>query len=298
MLNKLIITMLPLIPKTIIKMVAMKYIAGNSIDDAKRVTDEFARLGGMTTIDVLGEFVTTKEEAQTEKEESKRVLHAIKENNMPTYLSVKPTSQGLEIDEEFAYRNIKEIITLADEYGIFVRLDMENSPYTDGILNLYRRFRADGFDNVGIVLQAYMRRSEDDIKSLISLKPNIRLCKGIYKEAPSIAFQSKEEVRNNYKKLLRMIFDNDMYVGVATHDDVLINDAIAEIAKRKLTKAHYEFQMLLGVREKRRNEILNMGHPMRIYVPYGSDWYGYATRRLKENPDMASHIFKAMFTGK
>ncbi len=298
MLNKMIITMMPLIPKSIIKMVAMKYIAGDTLEDAKRVTNEFAKLGGMTTIDVLGEFVTTKEEAVAEKEESIRVLKAIKENNMPTYLSVKPTSQGLEIDEEFAYQNIKEIISLADEYGIFVRLDMENSPFTDGILNLYRRYRADGFDNVGIVLQSYMRRSENDIKSLISLKPSIRLCKGIYKESPEIAFQGKEEIRNNYKKLLRMILDNGMYVGVATHDDVLLDDAMNEIAKRGLQKDNYEIQMLLGVREKRRDAILKMGHPVRIYVPYGSDWYGYATRRLKENPDMAGHIFKAMFSKK
>jgi proline dehydrogenase len=294
----MIITMMPLIPKSIIKMVAMKYIAGDTLEDAKRVTNEFAKLGGMTTIDVLGEFVTTKEEAVAEKEESIRVLKAIKENNMPTYLSVKPTSQGLEIDEEFAYQNIKEIISLADEYGIFVRLDMENSPFTDGILNLYRRYRADGFDNVGIVLQSYMRRSENDIKSLISLKPSIRLCKGIYKESPEIAFQGKEEIRNNYKKLLRMILDNGMYVGVATHDDVLLDDAMNEIAKRGLQKDNYEIQMLLGVREKRRDAILKMGHPVRIYVPYGSDWYGYATRRLKENPDMAGHIFKAMFSKK
>ena len=295
MLNKIVITLMPLVPKKIIRMVAMKYIAGDKLDDAVRVTQDFAKIGGMTTIDVLGEFVTSKEEATAEKEESIRVLEAIKQHNLPTYLSVKPTSQGLEIDEEFAYKNIKEIVTKASEYGIFVRLDMENSPYTDQILNLYRRFRADGFENVGIVLQAYMRRSEEDIKSLIELKPSIRLCKGIYKEEPAIAFQGKEEIRDNYKKLLRLIMDNGMYIGIATHDEVLIRDAMNEISKRGLTSESYEFQMLLGVREKRRDEILKSGHQMRIYVPYGTDWYGYATRRLKENPDMAGHIFKAMF---
>ncbi len=298
MLNKIVITMLPLIPKPVIRMVAKRYIAGDTLDDAVRVTLDFARMGGMTTIDVLGEFVETKELALAEKEESKRVLEAIVQNNLPTYLSVKPTSQGLGIDEEFAYQNIYEILETANQKGIFVRLDMENSPYTDKILNLYRRFRADGFDNIGIVLQAYMRRSADDINSLRELKPNIRLCKGIYKEAPEIAYQGKEEIRDNYKKLLRQILDEGMYVGIATHDDILLNDALEQIAKRGLGKEEYEFQMLLGVREKRRDEILSLGHRMRIYVPYGSDWYGYATRRLKENPDMAGHIFKAMFIKK
>ncbi len=290
--------MMPLIPKPVIRMVAKKYIAGDTLDDAVRVTLDFAKKGGMTTIDVLGEFVESKELAIAEKEESKRVLNAIEKNNLPTYLSVKPTSQGLGIDEEFAYKNIYEILETANQKGIFVRLDMENSPYTDKILNLYRRFRGDGFENIGIVLQAYMRRSEGDINSLRELKPNIRLCKGIYKESPEIAYQDKDEIRDNYKKLLRQILDGGMYVGIATHDDILLNDAMEEIAKRGLTDKEYEFQMLLGVREKRRDEILNLGHPMRIYVPYGSDWYGYATRRLKENPDMAGHIFKAMFIKK
>ncbi len=295
MLNKIVITLMPLVPKKIIHLVAKKYIAGDVLDDAVRITQDFAKQGGMTTIDVLGEFVTSKEEATTEKEESLRVLDAIKKFDLPTTLSVKSTSQGLDIDEEFAYQNIKEIVTKANEYGMFVRLDMENSPYTDQILNFYRRFRAEGLDNVGIVLQAYMRRTEDDINSLLALKPSIRLCKGIYKENASIAFQGKEEIRENYKKLLRLILNNGMYVGIATHDEMLILDALNEIEKLGLSKEDYEFQMLLGVREKRRDNILSQGHPMRIYVPYGTDWYGYATRRLKENPEMAGNIFKAMF---
>jgi len=277
-------------------MVAKKYIAGDTLNDAVRVTKDFELLGGMTTIDVLGEFVTTKERALHEKEEAKNVLAAIKDNNLQTYLSVKPTSLGLGIDVNFAYDNIKELLTIASDNNQFVRLDMENSPYTDKTLDLFKRFRADGFQNVGIVLQAYMIRSEYDVKSLVHLKPSIRLCKGIYREAPEIAFQGKEEVRKNYKKLLRLILDNGLYVGIATHDDVLINDALEELDKRNINKNDFEFQMLLGVREERRNEILRMGNRLRIYVPYGEDWYGYATRRLKENPDMAGHIFKAMFT--
>lgn len=295
MLNKLIIKTMPLIPKPIIHMVAKKYIAGDSLKDAVNVTQEFEKLGGMTTIDVLGEFVTTKERALHEKNEAKLVLKAIKDNKLNTYLSVKPTSLGLGIDVDFAYTNIKELLSIASDNGQFVRLDMENSPYTDKTLDLFRKFRAEGFQNVGIVLQAYMFRSENDIQSLVDLKPSIRLCKGIYKESPDIAFQTKQDVRDNYKKLLRIIFDNGLYVGIATHDDILINDALEEIDKRNIKRDDYEFQMLLGVREEKRNEILQLGHQLRIYVPYGEDWYGYATRRLKENPDMAGHIFKAMF---
>lgn len=294
MLNKLIIKSMPLIPKSIIHMVAKKYIAGDTLNDAVRVTKEFEQLGGMTTIDVLGEFVTTKERALHEKSESKNVLKAIKDNNLPTYLSIKPTSLGLGIDESFAYQNIKELLEIASAQNTFVRLDMENSPYTDKTLNLFRRLRADGFRNVGIVIQSYMKRSENDIKSLIELKPSIRLCKGIYKEAPEIAYQSKEEVRDNYKKLLRLILDNGLYVGIATHDDILINDALEQISQRNLNKELYEFQMLLGVREERRNALLKSGHRLRIYVPFGKDWYGYSSRRLKENPDIAGYIFKAM----
>jgi len=286
---------MPLIPKPIIHMVAKKYIAGDSLKDAVNVTQEFEKLGGMTTIDVLGEFVTTKERALHEKNEAKLVLKAIKDNKLNTYLSVKPTSLGLGIDVDFAYTNIKELLSIASDNGQFVRLDMENSPYTDKTLDLFRKFRAEGFQNVGIVLQAYMFRSENDIQSLVDLKPSIRLCKGIYKESPDIAFQTKQDVRDNYKKLLRIIFDNGLYVGIATHDDILINDALEEIDKRNIKRDDYEFQMLLGVREEKRNEILQLGHQLRIYVPYGEDWYGYATRRLKENPDMAGHIFKAMF---
>lgn len=286
---------MPLVPKPIIHLVAKKYIAGDTLADAVRVTQDFQKLGGMTTIDVLGEFVTTKERALHEKEQSKLVLGAILDNSLPTYLSVKPTSLGLGIDTEFAYNNIKEILAIAESNGTFVRLDMENSPYTDKTLDLFRRFRADGFMNVGVVIQAYMRRSWDDIVSIADLNPTIRLCKGIYREAPEIAYQGKDEVRDNFKRLLRLIFDKGLYVGIATHDDILLNDAMNEITKQNLKKEDYEFQMLLGVREERRNEILRLGHNLRIYVPFGEDWYGYSTRRLKENPDMAGMIFKAIF---
>jgi proline dehydrogenase len=295
MLNQLIIKMMPLIPKAIIHQVAKKYIAGDELSDAVRVTKDFAKMGGMTTVDVLGEFVSSRERALHEKEMSSLVIDAIIENKLPTYLSVKPTSLGLGIDFDFAYNNIKELLTKANEHNIFLRIDMENAPYTTSTLELYKKFRAEGFDNVGFVVQAYMFRSMEDIKALAEYKPNARLCKGIYKESPQIAFQNREEVRDNYKKLLDYMLDNGYYTGIATHDDVLIDYAYKALSKRGMKHEEYEFQMLLGVREEKRNSILKDGHRMRIYVPFGKDWYGYSSRRLKENPNMAGYIFKAMF---
>ncbi|TAL70882.1 MAG: proline dehydrogenase [Bacteroidetes bacterium] len=296
MLNQIIVKMMPIVPKGIIHQVAKKYIAGDELSDAVRVSKELLSNGGaMTTVDVLGEFVTTKERAMHEKEESSKVLDAIKENNLKTYLSVKPTSLGLAVDEDFAFENISNIIKKAAENNIFVRLDMENSPYTTKTLNLYKKLRAEGLNNVGVVIQAYLFRSETDIKDLMQYKPSIRLCKGIYRESPEIAFQTKEDVRNNYKKLLRLIIDNGLYIGIATHDEPLINDAREYLKKVNLKKEDYEFQMLLGVRDEKRKEILAQGHRLRVYVPFGKDWYGYSTRRLKENPKMAGMIFKAIF---
>jgi proline dehydrogenase len=296
MFNQIIVKMMPLVPKGIIHQVAKKYIAGDELSDAVRVTKElYAESGAWTTVDVLGEFVTTKERAMHEKGESMEVLDAIHENQIHTYLSVKPTSLGLGIDENFAFDNISSVIKKAAELNIFVRLDMENSPYTTKTLELYKKLRAEGLNNVGVVIQSYLFRSEDDIKSLLTYKPSIRLCKGIYRESPEIAYQSRVEVRNNYKKLLRLILDNGLYVGIATHDDPLLDDARELISQRKLPTEDYEFQMLLGVRDEKRKEILAEGHHLRVYVPFGKDWYGYSTRRLKENPGMAGMIFKAIF---
>ena len=298
MLNQLIIKTMPLVPKFMIHQVAKKYIAGDVLQDAVNKTLELQKEGGWSTIDVLGEFVDNKERALHEKAMSSKVLDAINDNKLHSYLSIKPTSLGLGIDVKFSYLNIKELLQKSREFGLNVCIDMENSPYTDKTIDLYRRFRDEGFDNVSIVIQAYMRRSYKDIESLLSYKPSIRLCKGIYKEAPEIAYQEKQEVRDNYKKLFELIVENKMYIGIATHDEELINYAEERIKSLGMKKEEYEFQMLLGVREDRRSELLRQGHHLRVYVPFGVDWYGYYTRRLKENPQIAGHIFKAIFTNK
>lgn len=294
-LNQLIIKTMPIVPKSIIRRISRRYIAGENLEDAVRVTQDLMKIGGMSTIDVLGEFVTTKEMALHEKDMCSKVLDAIKDYRLETYLSVKPTSLGLDINFDFAYDNIKELVEKASKLGIFVRLDMENSPYTDKTFDIFRKLRNDGYQNVGIVIQAYLYRSENDIKSLAEYKPSIRLCKGIYRESPTIAIQDREGIRNNYKKLLQLILDLGLYPAIATHDEVLISHALELIEKYNLKRDDYEFQMLLGVREERRNELLRMGHRLRVYVPFGKDWYGYSSRRLKENPNIAGYIFKAIF---
>lgn len=294
-LNNLIVKTLPIVPKSIIKSVAGRYIAGDNLTDAVRVSKELSKQGASSTIDVLGEFVTSRERSLHEWQTAYSVLEAIHLNNLETYLSLKLTSLGLDIDKEFGFANVRSLVEKASELGIFVRMDMENSPYTSITLDFYRRLRAEGFDNVGVVLQAYMKRTVDDIRSLLPLQPSVRLCKGIYIESQDIAFKLPEEIRTNYKQSLRLLIDNGANVRIATHDDQLIDEAIQYVTTNNINSNQYEFQMLLGVREERRNEIIRSGFGMRIYVPFGSDWYGYSTRRLKENPQVAGYVLKAMF---
>lgn len=297
MLNELIAKSLPIVPKPIVRQVSSRYIAGETVPDAVNTVRRLNGLGAVCTVDVLGEFVSSRSQAEQEAQMSSTVLDAIHTNQLQSGLSVKLTSLGLDIDDEFCYNNVRSIVAKAQAIKRFVRLDMENSPYTDKTITLYHRLRTDGFDNTGVVIQAYMRRSEDDIRKLSKAGASVRLCKGIYVESEIIAFRGREEVQENYKQLLRLLFDNNMYVGIATHDDVLLDFALEEIAKRGVSRDRYEFQMLLGVREQKRDALIKQGHKIRIYVPFGHDWYGYSVRRLKENPEVAGHIFKAMFTG-
>jgi proline dehydrogenase len=297
MFNQLVAKALPIVPKPIVRAVSSRYIAGETIQDAVNTTRKLNAANAKATIDVLGEFVSSRTQAEQETQMSSSVLSAIGETNIQSGLSVKLTSLGLDIENEFCYKNVVSLVKKAHEIKRFVRLDMENSPYTTQTIDIYKRLRSEGLDNTGVVIQAYMRRSEDDIKDLAKMGASVRLCKGIYIEPSNIAFQGREDVQDNYKKLLRLLFDNDMYVGIATHDDELLDDARNEIAKRGIKPDRYEFQMLLGVREQKRDALIKEGHKMRIYVPFGHDWYGYSVRRLKENPEVAGHIVKAMFTG-
>lgn len=295
LLNKLIVNALPLIPKPVVGQVAKRYIAGTTLPDGVRTVRELNHKGMMATMDLLGEDVKDDGEANTVKRNILPILRTIKENSLDSNMSVKPTQLGLKIDKELCYQNVKEIITEASALCNFVRIDMEDATTTDATLDLYRRLRKEGHTNTGVVIQAYMRRSEADVTALVKEGANVRLCKGIYNEAPDIAFKGRQEIRDNYLKLLHILLGGGCYVGVATHDDFLLDGALAMIQKLRLQKNQYEFQMLLGVRENRRDQIVGQGHRVRVYVPYGEQWYAYSTRRLKENPLMAWYITKAIF---
>jgi len=295
MLNFLISRFIGYVPKPIVKKVSTRYIAGAKLDDAIRVIRALNGSNALATVDVLGEFVNTTEQVTLSMAHDIEVLDTFFREHVLSNLSIKLTSLGLNIDYELCCRNVKKILECATQYNNFVRMDMEDSSCTRKTLDVYKRMRSEGFTNTGVVLQAYMRRSAADIDALPRENLNVRLCKGIYIEPESIAYKGYEEVRNNYKLLLRKLIDTGAYVGIATHDEALIQDAYALINERNLPKTAYEFQMLLGVREERRSQIIRDGHRMRVYVPFGDDWYGYSTRRLKENPQIAMNVVKSLF---
>jgi len=243
---------------------------------------------------VLGEFVTERSRAEESTSEYQVLLERLASEKLDGNISVKLTAIGLDIGPQFARENARKVLERAAKHGTFVRIDMENSPYTTETLKLYDEFRKEF--RVGVALQAYMRKSSEDVRKLMENgATNFRLCKGIYMEAEEIAFRDREEIRNNFVALLDQMFSGRAYVGIATHDDVLVNKAEKLIAKHKLNRDQYEFQMLLGVRHDLRNAIVSRGHRLRVYVPYGESWYGYSTRRLKENPQLAGYVFKNMF---
>lgn len=295
LIDRIISKTLPFAPRFLVRSVASRYIAGATLDDAMNSVAALNAEGAMATIDVLGEFVRNEEVAKAETEQSIRVLEEIHRRGLQANLSVKLTSLGLDIDTEFCYANLRAVVACAASLASFVRTDMENTPYTQRTIDLQRRLRVDFPDSVGIVMQAYLRRCYDDVVSLADEGANFRLCKGIYIEPPDLAFQSREEVQANFLRCLEAIVDRGCYVGIATHDDVLIEGARRIIDTRRLRPDQYEFQMLLGVRDSRRRELIAQGHRMRVYVPFGQDWYGYSIRRLKENPAIAGHVLRSLF---
>jgi proline dehydrogenase len=301
--NKAIALVLPIIPKTIVRKVSERYIAGATLDHAVRTVRALNSKGAMATVDVLGEFIANIDQAQENMRYSCEVIRRLHSDGLQGNLSIKLTSLGLGIDEKMCEQFVREILITARENGnMFVRMDMENSPYTDMTLALYRKLRRD-FSNVGAVLQSYMRRTLSDINKLITegevlnVATNIRLCKGIYVEPEAIAFQKRAEVQENYMLSLDALFTAGAYVGIATHDDALINGAKQLIRTHNLSNDRFEFQMLLGVREQVRDHLIQEGYRLRVYVPFGEDWYGYSIRRLKENPKMGGYIVKALLTG-
>lgn len=293
-LNKLIVSFVKLMPNSIVWIFSKRYIAGENLGDAVNLVKSLNEKGIYATIDVLGEAIKNKDEALEDKNKCLEVLDAIKNNNLMANLSIKPTQVGLGLGEEFAYKQVSELMEKAKEINNFLRIDMENSPYTDSTFRLYRRLR-EKYNNVGVVIQSYLKRSYNDVGELNKLNTNYRLCKGIYIEPVEIAYKDKQKIRENYIKILEEILKEDNYVGIATHDEYLINESYKLIKELNIPKDKFEFQMLLGVREDLRDKINTDGYKIRIYVPFGKDWYKYSIRRLQENPQIAGHIVKNLF---
>jgi proline dehydrogenase len=282
------------IPGPLVGFFAKGYIAGEQLADAVRVTRELNRQRMLATIDILGEFIKTKNEALYFKQQCLEILETIARERIEANLSLKPTQMGLLLDEEFAFANIREIVARAAELSNFVRIDMEDIECTDATIKLYRQMREEFPGHVGLVLQAYLRRTGADVESLSDAPMHFRLCKGIYHEPRTAAWKDPVTINRSFVKNLERMFKHKSYVGIATHDEKLVFEAFELIDQYGLKPDEYEFQMLLGVDEELRQIIVDAGHRLRVYVPFGASWMPYSRRRLKENPSIAKHALRQM----
>jgi len=290
--HNILIKVLPLVPKPIVKFVSKRYVAGSTLESAVETVIKLNNEGAVATLDLLGESASNKEECDSAVSEYLKILETIANYNLGCNISLKPTQLGLLIEKELCYQNIFIIVEKAKSLNNFVRIDMEDSQCISSTLEIFSRLRKE-FQNVGVVLQAYMRRSLDDINNLVNLKANIRLCKGIYNEARTIAFKDPFIINQNFSLLIEKALKSNCYIGIATHDEQIVWEGLKYIDCFHLDQSQYEFQMLLGVDEELGKIILNAGHKLRIYVPYGEKWYPYSMRRLKENPKIAVYVMKA-----
>jgi proline dehydrogenase len=291
--DKLIRHGMPFVPKPIVGKVAQRYVAGETMEDAVRVIRELNQEGAMATVDVLGEEVRDPAKAEQAMKQYLGLLDTIEREGIDANVSVKPTMLGLKIDEEMCLELIGDIVRRAAERGNFVRIDMEDHSCTDGTLRIYRKLHEEA-GNVGVVLQSYLHRTIADINDLLPLRPNIRLCKGIYREPRRIAWKLYETVRSNFIYALDKLLEGGAYVGIATHDSHLVWAGMSSADRLGLDRMAYEFQMLYGVDPELRRIIIEQGHRLRVYVPFGRDWYPYSMRRLRENPTVAHHVTRAM----
>jgi proline dehydrogenase len=299
MINRLIASTLPLLPKRFAWLFSRSYIAGETVDDAMSACLALNANGIKTTVDILGEFIQNLGEAEKNRDEYLALIDIAQHTGLDGNYSVKPTMFGLLIDAEACYGHIREIVAKAADYGNFIRIDMEDSNCVDLEIRLFRRLKAEFPQNVGLVLQAYLRRTIDDMKDLMDLHSptvplNFRLCKGIYAEPGHIAFQRHDEINAHFLEDLEFMFRNGVYPGIATHDRALVDGALALIERYDVPRNRYEFQMLYGVTPVLRHSLIDAGHTMRVYVPYGRHWFGYSTRRLKENPKIVNSIVKSL----
>lgn len=300
MLNKLIANILPHMPKKLVWVFSKRYIAGESIEEGLLASKLLNEKKMEVTVDLLGEFIKSLDEAKENRNQYFDIIQRFTSEKIIGNFSLKPTMFGLLIDKEVCFGYIREIVALAAEKNSFVRIDMEDSACVDMEIEIYNKLRAEFPKNVGLVLQAYMRRTRSDLERFHVINAggyqlNFRLCKGIYVEPEKIAFKGYQEVRDNFLNDLDYMFRNKMYAAIATHDKFLVERSFRLIEKYDIPKNMYEFQMLYGVTPELRQTIIDKGHKMRVYVPFGKQWFNYSTRRLKENPKMASEIIKALF---
>ena len=282
---------LPAVPRSVVRRVSAPYIAGPTLDDALHTVVSLNAEGKRATVDVLGEEIHTADEARAIATAYGDVLAALDTGHLDANVSVKLTGLGLKLDLDLCRSLLESVVREAGTRGSFVRIDMEDASCVDETLALYRGLRGAGLENVGIVLQATLKRTLTDIADLRELRPSVRLCKGIYVEPGAIAFQDFEVVRRSFVACLETLLEGGSRVGIATHDEFLLGESLARVAS--LRPEEYEFQLLLGVRERRATELVAAGHGVRVYVPYGRRWYEYSLRRLQENPQMAGTIAKA-----
>jgi len=290
LLDRALVRLLPAVPKPVVRRVSSRYIAGEELSDAVRVVRQLNAEGKLATIDVLGEEITNADEARAIGDAYRDSLDAFEREQLDSNVSVKLTALGLKLGYELCRENLEAVVAHAAERGNFVRIDMEDSSTTEDTLRLYRELRAAGHENVGIVLQARLKRTLADVAALAGLRPNVRLCKGIYLEPAEIAFREFDAIRVSFVQVLHALWDAGCYVGVATHDEWLLEEAKRGVDARSLGRDEHEFQMLLGVRPALGDELVREGRRLRIYTPFGRQWYAYSLRRLQENPKIAGYI--------
>ena len=290
LVDSTIARLLPAVPKPVVRRISSRYIAGEELDDALRVVRELNDQGKLATIDVLGEEIAQPEEARAIAAAYRETFEAIERGRLDSNVSVKPTALGLNLGYDLFLRNLTDVVEHAAGRNNFVRIDMEDSTTTDDTLRAYRELRAAGLENAGVVFQARLKRTLADIRSLAELQPNVRLCKGIYLEPPEIAYRDFDSIRAGFVQALEELLEAGCYVGIATHDEWLVEQGQRLVADRGLPREGYEFQMLLGVQPSLGDDLVRGGHRLRIYTPFGRQWYAYSLRRLQENPKIAGYI--------
>jgi proline dehydrogenase len=276
------------------KLGASRFVAGEQITDAVKQVQTLNDHGMAAMLNYLGEFVRTEEEAKVAAEKCLDTLDAIYESGLDCNLTVKPTSLGLGINHDIALSHFRRILERAAEYDNFVRIEAEDYVHWQMILDLYKKLRLE-YDNVGTVVQAYLYRVEKDIEDLNTYDANLRLVKGAYNEPPDVAFPHKKDVNRNYEKMIKLHLLNGNYAGIATHDENIIRKVIDFTKKNAISKKQFEFQMLYGIRPELQWDLARDGYKVRVYVPYGSDWFGYFMRRLAERPDNVVFVLKNLY---